>query len=157
METPHSELETVLRRAVSLDAQELAFFSGVGAYITTAAGQQPLPMSQQLSAQRVRQLHVACLAVARRDGLKWLHYARYWANFPNIGKFLCEYAEKRGTNNLRLRREPEEHDWVETKTTPKLPRQEALPLPRFERPRVVEEVESPVHADSSDESASHAI
>ena len=151
METPHSELESALRRAAGLNAEELAFFSGVGSFMTTADGQQPLPMSQPLSAQRVRQLHVACLAVAKRDDLKWLQYARYWMSFPDIGRFLCEYAEKRGTNNLRLRREPEERDWVETKHTPRLPRQAALSLPRPARTRFVEETEPLVHADASDD------
>jgi hypothetical protein len=150
METPHSALENALRRAVSLDAEELMFLSGVGAFVTTAVGQLPLPMSRQLSAQRVRELHVACLAVAARDDLKWLHYARYWMTFPDVGKFLCEYVEQRGTNNLRLRREPEERDWVETKHTPELPRQAARALPRPE-PRRAEEVDSFVHADSSDD------
>jgi hypothetical protein len=151
MKTPHSALEDALLRAASLDAEGLVFLSGVGAFITTDSGQRPLPMPQQLSAQHVRQLHLACLAVAGRDDLKWLHYARYWMSFPNIGKFLCEYVEQRGTNNLRLRREPEARDWVETDHTPKLPRQAARSLPQSERPRFVEEVDSFVHVDSSDD------
>ena len=151
MQTAHLVLEDALRRAVSFEAEELMFLSGVGAFITTVAGQEALPMSQPLSAQRVRHLHEACLVVATRNDLKWLHYARYWMDYPGIGRFLCEYVERRGSSNLRLRREPEAHDWVETRHTPKLPLRAARSLPRSEPPRFVAEVDALVDADSSDD------
>lgn len=151
MKTPLGILEDTLRRAVSLEADELTFFSGVGAVITTAAGQRPLPMAEQLSAQRVRDLHEACLAVAGRDHLKWLRYARYPVSFPNIGEFWCEYVERRGTSNLRLQRDPFAAQMVETTRVPKLPPPPArLSVPRPE-PRFVEEVGALVHPGSRDD------
>jgi hypothetical protein len=134
METAHHLLEDAVRRAVRIDAEALSFLSGVGLVVTTAAGQQSLPMSQPLSAQRVRQLHEACLAVAGRNDLRWLNYARYRVSFPSLGRFLCEYVERSRTSNLQLRRDPEAPRWVETRQTPKLPRWEALSLPRQSDP-----------------------
>jgi hypothetical protein len=138
METPGrtfqaaSRLASSLRLAVGLEAIELTFFSGVGAYITTATGKRRLPMSLPSSAQRVRDLHEACLAIADRDHLQGLPYCRYSVSFPGIGSFSCEYVERRGTANLQLRRGPDASEGVEVRTTPNVPRRpmrSALPQP----------------------------
>jgi hypothetical protein len=125
METAHRLLEDAVRRAVRMDAEALTFFSGVGVFVTTVAGKKSLPLSQPLSAQRVRQLHEACLELASRNDLKWLHYARYRVTFPGLGRFQCEYVERRRTSNLKLQRDPEAPDWVETGRAPKLPPRKA--------------------------------
>ncbi len=61
----------------SARTRELAFFSGVGVFIVTADGQQPLRQLAQPSARSVRELHEVCLSIAGRNDLKWLHFSRY--------------------------------------------------------------------------------
>jgi hypothetical protein len=121
MEDPTRVLQETLGLAVGLDARELTFFSGVGVFITTADGQQPLRQLPQPSARGVRALHEVCLSIAGRNDLRWLHFCRYPVSFPNLGRFSCEYVERRATANLRLRRAPDAQDTVDLHPTPKAP------------------------------------
>jgi Tfp pilus assembly ATPase PilU len=133
MEPAGQFLNTVLHRVRDIDANELWLLSGVGA-LAKAKGMICPVHAEQLSPEDVFAMHKECLAIAGRTDLDRFPHVYYAVEFSTAGTFLCEYVQRRNTNNLRLLREAETH-MAGPFSRPKLPAlaAEATPNPSIER------------------------
>ncbi|MEO8158288.1 MAG: hypothetical protein ABI648_10875 [Betaproteobacteria bacterium] len=100
------QLEKILRRLVSSDAQELWLLSGVGAFAKHDDRTVTLRIDA-LDAESVWALHRECLGLAGRSDLQKLLRAHYTTTVPNLGALQCEFVCRGGTANLPLSREAE--------------------------------------------------
>lgn len=100
------QLEKLLRRLVSSDAQELWLLSGVGAFAKHDDRTVTLRIGM-LDAESVWALHRECLGLAGRSDLQKFLRAHYMTTVPNVGALQCEFVCRGGTANLRFSREAE--------------------------------------------------